>query len=185
MNEAVRKRICVYCGSRPGVRQEYVAAARELGQLAAQRGIGLIYGGSDLGMMGQLAQACLDGGGEMTGVIPQSLHEKVAHPKLTDLHVVDSMHERKMRMFELADAMIALPGGVGTVEELMEVLAWAQLKFHRKPCGLLNVCGYYDKLLDFLDHAVAEEFLKQKHRDLLIVAATPEELLARLGAEVS
>jgi uncharacterized protein (TIGR00730 family) len=170
-------RLCVYCGSSPGARPEYVAAARALGRALAGRGIGVVYGGSTLGLMGALAQAAIDAGGEAVGVIPESLHGKVQHPTLTEIHVVDSMHERKALMFELSDGFVALPGGLGTAEELLEVLTWAQLGLHGRPCGVLNTRGYYDPLLRFLDHAVEERFVKRVHRGMVLVADEPEALL--------
>jgi uncharacterized protein (TIGR00730 family) len=177
------KRICVFCGSNPGRRPEYVAAARELGQVLARQGIGLVYGGGQVGMMGQLAEAVRRGGGAVTGVIPQTLFDLgAAHHGLDDLRVVGSMHERKALMAELSDAFIALPGGLGTLEELFEVLTWAQLGIHHKPCGVLNVCAYYAPLLDLLGHAAEERFIRAAHRDMLIVDTDPEALLARLAA---
>jgi len=177
-------RICVYCGSSPGARPEYAAAARRLGELLAERKLALVYGGSDLGVMGQVAGAALDAGGEVIGVIPRAMHEKVNHPALTRLHVVESMHDRKALMFELADGFIALPGGVGTVEEFMEVLTWAQLGTHGKPCGLLNVCDYFGSLLAFLDHAVSQRFVKPAHREMILVDSRPEGLLDRFARYV-
>lgn len=176
------QRICVFCGSSPGLQSAYVEAARALGVRLAAEGIGIVYGGSDLGVMGALAATALAAGGEVIGVIPRALHEEVVHPELTELHVVETMHDRKAKMFDLSDAFIALPGGVGTLEEFVEVLTWAQLRFHTKPCGLLNVAGYYDKLLEFFDYAVAQRFVKPKHRAMVLVDASPEGLLARLRA---
>jgi len=173
------KRICVFCGSSPGARPEYAQAARQLGHILAERNLGLVYGGGSVGMMGVVADAALQAGGEVIGVIPEKLFQKegVAHAHLSKLHVVDSMHERKALMAELADAFIALPGGLGTIEEFFEVLTWAQLGIHWKPCGLLDVCHYYDKLLEFLDDAVAQRFVKAEHRSMVLVAETPEMLL--------
>jgi len=177
------KRICVYCGSSPGVRPEYVRAARQLGQALVSRDIELVYGGGRVGVMGEIAHAVLEAGGEVIGVIPRGLVDKeVAFTDLSDLRVVSSMHERKALMVELSDGFIALPGGLGTFEELLEVLTWAQLSIHHKPCGLLNVCGYYTKLVGFLDHAVAEQFLQSQHRSMLVMDESPAALLDRFEA---
>ena len=174
------KRICVFTGSAPGARPEYADAARELGRLLVERGYGLVYGGGNIGLMSILADAVLEHGGEAVGVIPEFLVDKeLAHLGLTELRVVKSMHERKAVMAELADGFMALPGGIGTLEEFFEGLSWAQLSLHEKPCGLLSVGGYYENIVGFLDHAVAEGFLNPKHRALLIVEATPERLLDR------
>ena len=174
-------RICVFCGSSPGARTDYASAARRLGRVLAAQRLGLVYGGSNVGLMAELANAVLAAGGEVIGVIPRSLVEReVAHTGVTELRVVDTMHERKAMMTELADGFIALPGGLGTLDELFEVLTWAQLGLHAKPCGLLNVAGYFDGLATFLDHALRERFIRRAHRDLLLVGATPEELLGRL-----
>ena len=171
-------RICVFCGSSPGARPEYVRAAVQLGETLATRGITLVYGGARVGTMGQLARAALAAGGEVIGVIPRRLVDmEVAYTGLPDLRVVGSMHERKATMADLADAFIALPGGLGTIEEFFEVLTWAQLGMHRKPCGLLNVCGYYDGLIAFLDHAVAERFVEGAHREMVRIAESAEALL--------
>ena len=171
-------RICVYCGSRPGNRPEYLEAARSLGALLAARGIGLVYGGASVGVMGAVADAALKGGGEVIGVIPYGLVQKeIAHDHLTDLRVVDNMHERKALMAELSDAMVALPGGYGTFEELFETITWSQLGIHRKAIGLLNVRGFYDGLLALVDHAVDEGFVPPEHRGLILEAAEPEALL--------
>jgi len=175
-------RICVFCGSSSGSRPAYTEAARRLGRLLAERGIGLVYGGSHLGLMGTVADAVLAAGGAVTGVIPRMLVEKeAAHRQLADLRVVGSMHERKALMAELADGFIAMPGGFGTLEEFCEMLTWAQLGVHRKPCGLLNVEGFYDPLLALLDHAVRERFLKPVNRDLLLAETVPETLLDRMA----
>ena len=177
------KRICVFCGSSPGRSKSYSAAAVELGRLLAARGIGLVYGGANVGLMGALANAVMDAGGEVIGVIPQSLVKyEVAHRGLPDLRVVASMHERKAMMAELADGFIAMPGGNGTLEEFFEVLTWAQLGEHSKPCGLLDIDGYYSHLLAFLDHAVDERFLRPEHRKMLIVESSPEAILDLLAA---
>jgi uncharacterized protein (TIGR00730 family) len=176
------ERVCVFCGSSPGARPEYRKAAQHLGQTIAARGFGLVYGGSNVGLMGVVANAALERGGEAIGVIPARLAGKgVAHPQLSKLHVVDTMHERKALMAELSDAFIALPGGIGTIEEFFEAVTWSQLGFHRKPCGLLNVCGYYDHVIAFLDHMVAQHFLKPVHRDTVLVNDSPEALLDQLA----
>ncbi|SHF11041.1 hypothetical protein SAMN05443144_105200 [Fodinibius roseus] len=173
-------RICVYCGSSPGKREEYTAGAKKLAELLVQQNVELVYGGASVGIMGALADTVLENGGKVTGIIPEDLVKKeVAHKGLTDLQVVSSMHERKFAMAEQSDGFIALPGGLGTIEELFEVLTWSQLGFHQKPVGLLNVCGYYDHLSSFLDHAVSEEFVKQDHRQILMVEDNPKALVSR------
>jgi uncharacterized protein (TIGR00730 family) len=175
------KRICVFCGSNPGARAAYSEAAASLARLLVERGFGIVYGGSNVGLMGILADTALKAGGEVIGVIPQALVEKeVAHRGLTRLHVVATMHERKAMMAELAEGFIALPGGFGTFDELCEILTWAQLGLHRKPCGILNVEGYFDGLLSFFDHAVAERLLKPAHRNIVISERQPESLLDRM-----
>ena len=177
------KQICVFCGSSPGAVPEYVQAAEQLGETLARRGITLVYGGAKVGLMGQLAKAALNAGGQVVGVIPQSLVEmEVASAGLTRLEVVGSMHERKARMADLSDGFIALPGGLGTIEEIFEVLTWAQLGFHRKPCGLLNICGYYDALLAFLDKAVDQEFIDLEHRKMVLEDRSVDGLLAQFEA---
>jgi len=171
-------RLCVFSGSSPGRAPAYAAAARELGDALARAGIGIVYGGASVGLMGELADAAQTAGGEVIGVMPQSLMDKeIGHPGLSDLRVVGSMHERKALMAELSDGFVALPGGAGTLEELFEVWTWAQLGHHRKPCALYNVEGYYDGLVAFLDHTVAERFVKPVHRDMLIVERDLGELL--------
>jgi uncharacterized protein (TIGR00730 family) len=178
--------ICVFAGSRTGVRTQYADAARRLGQALVERGYGLVYGGGKVGLMTVIADTVLSLNGHVTGVIPDALvTREVAHSGLSDLRVVRSMHERKAVMAELAQAFIALPGGIGTMEELFEVLSWAQLAIHVKPCGLLNLADYYGSLIHFLDHAVSEDFLKTKHRDLLIVEEDPVALLDRIAAAIS
>lgn len=175
------KRICVFAGSSAGARPEYLATAGELGSLMAARGVELVYGGARVGLMGAVADAVLAGGGRVTGVIPRALVEKeVAHSGLTDLRVVTSMHQRKALMADLSDAFIALPGGWGTLDEMFEILTWAQLGLHRKPCGLLNVQGYFDQLLAFLDHTVEQGFVRREYRSLLAVAAGSAALLDAL-----
>lgn len=174
------KRICVYCGANPGNRSKYRDGARQLGRLLAGRGLGLVYGGATVGLMGVLADAALEAGAEVIGIIPEALMgQEVAHFGLTDLKVVTSMHERKALMAAMSDGFIALPGGLGTLEETFEILTWAQLGIHAKPCGLLNVGGYFDGLVAFLDHAVDEGFIRPQHRELLMVAGQPELLLDR------
>ena len=175
------RRICVFCGSSPGARPAYAAAAATLARLLAARGIAIVYGGGRVGLMGALADAALDAGGEVIGVMPRALVEKdVAHARLTDLRVAGSMHQRKALMAELSDAFIALPGGYGTFEEFCEALTWTQLGLQRKPCGILNVEGYYDPLLALFDRAVAERFLKPVHRAMAVSGSDPESLIARL-----
>jgi len=176
------QRICVYCGSSPGFDPCYLAMAQRLGQVLVDQNYELVYGGAAVGLMGRVADTVLRAGGVVTGVIPKALVHKVAPRGLTALHGVDSMHERKTMMFNLADAFIALPGGFGTVEEAAELLTWAQLGLHTKPCGVINVAGYFDLLLAFLDHAVAQGFMQPAHRAMLLVAATPEELLLQMQA---
>ena len=173
-------KISVFCGSSSGAQTEYIHAAEELGSLLGKRKIGLIFGGGRFGLMGKIADAAIKSGGEVIGVIPRRFVEKgVQHRELTKLKVVNSMHERKQTISELADAFIALPGGIGTIEEIFEVLTWAQLGIHRKPCGFLNVKKFYDELLQFIDHIVAEKFLKLEHKKIIQVAKTPEELLEK------
>lgn len=172
--------VCVYCGSSAGDRPEYVDAARALGRALAQRGIELIYGGAQVGLMGHVANAALEHGGRVIGVIPQMLVRKeIAHAGLTALHVTASMHERKQKMADLSEGFIALPGGIGTFEELFEIWTWGQLGLHRRPCGLLNVAGYYDDLVRFLDHATASGFIRAEQRAMLSVERDVDALLAR------
>ena len=176
------RKICVYCGSSPGKNPAFSVAACSLAKAMCERGIGLVYGGAAVGVMGALANAVLEAGGEAIGVIPRSLAVKeVAHAKLTELHVVSSMHDRKAMMAELADGFIALPGGWGTLEEIFEILTWAQLGFHEKPCGLLNIEGYYDGLIDFLDNAIEQQFVREVCRPMLMTAREPVELLDRFA----
>ena len=177
------KKICVYCGSSSGKNPAYTKAATQLGQAMQQRGIGLVYGGAAIGIMGSVADAVLAAGGEVIGVIPKSLAVKeVAHERLSELHVVESMHERKAMMAELSDGFIALPGGWGTLEELFEMLTWAQLGFHQKPCGLLNIKGYYDGLISFLDNAFEQQFVSELYRPMLLSSRQPEVLLDRYAS---
>lgn len=172
------RNICVYCGSSPGKNPAFSLAASSLARVMCERGIGLVYGGAAVGVMGVLANAVLESGGQAIGVIPRSLAVKeVAHHNLTELHVVASMHERKAMMAELADGFIALPGGWGTLEEIFEILTWAQLGFHEKPCGLLNIEGYYDGLIGFLENAIEQQFVKEACRPMLMQAHEPVALL--------
>jgi uncharacterized protein (TIGR00730 family) len=174
------KRICVFCGSNVGAKPIYLKAARELGSELAARGIGLVYGGATIGLMGEIARAVLASGGQVLGIIPRSMATReIAFTALDDLRIVGSMHERKAAMADLSDGFIALPGGLGTLEEFCEVLTWGQLGIHRKPCGLLNIDNYYDKLLEFLDHGVEQGFIKPAHRGLTIVEADIPALLKR------
>jgi uncharacterized protein (TIGR00730 family) len=174
------RNICVYCGSSPGNRPDYAASAQLLAKELVQRNTGLVYGGASVGVMGIVASAVLELGGKAIGVMPESLVSKeLAHRGLTELHITASMHERKALMVELADGFVALPGGIGTLEEIFETWTWAQLGFHQKPCGLLNVSGFFDKLSEFLDHAVDEQFVKLPHREMLIVESEPAKLLDR------
>ncbi|HEY8852281.1 MAG TPA: TIGR00730 family Rossman fold protein [Gemmatimonadaceae bacterium] len=174
------RRLAIFCGSNPGARPDYMEAARSLGRLLAHREIGVVYGGSNVGLMAALADAMREEFGDIIGVIPRMLVEReVANTALSDLRIVDSMHQRKAMMAELADGFIALPGGIGTLEEFFETWTWAQLGMHAKPCGLLNVAGYFDQLLEFLDHAVAERFVRDVHRSMVVVESDPAALLAR------
>jgi len=178
----VLQRICVFCGSSFGSRPAYREAAETVGRLLCRRGIELVYGGGNVGLMGAMADACLDGGGRVIGVIPQALFDKeVAHLGLTELRVVNSMHERKALMADLSDAFLALPGGYGTWDEFCEVLTWSQLGIQRKACALLNVNGYYDPFLEFADRAVSEGFLRDVNRELMLSDDDPARLLDRLG----
>jgi hypothetical protein len=176
-------RLCVFAGSSSGARAEYLAAASELGRVLAAREIGVVYGGARVGLMGALADAARASGGEVIGVIPRALVGKeVAHTGLTDLRVVTSMHERKALMADLSDGFVALPGGWGTLDEFFEILTWAQLGLHRKPCGLLNVRRYFDRLLSFLDHSVEEGFVRREYDSLFAVSDVPATLLDTLSA---
>jgi uncharacterized protein (TIGR00730 family) len=174
-------RLCIFSGSNSGNRPAYLDAARQLGAGLAKAGIGVVYGGASVGLMGAMANAALEQGGEVIGIIPQSLVDKeISHTGLADLRIVGSMHERKAMMSQLSDGFVALPGGLGTLEELFEVWTWAQLGHHRKPCAVLNVEGFYQGLLSFLDQVVDEAFIKKQHRDMLVVASGVEELLAAI-----
>lgn len=175
-------RVCVFCGSSPGARPAYAAAAHGLVAALAERGLGLVYGGANVGLMGELANAARSCGVHVTGVMPSSLVEReIAHGALDDLRIVGSMHERKELMAALSDGFVALPGGMGTLEELFEVLTWGQLGLHRKPCGLLDAAAFYAPLEAFLDHTVSEGFLTPEHRRMLLVDTDPGRLLDRLA----
>ncbi|MBK7704285.1 MAG: TIGR00730 family Rossman fold protein [Acidobacteria bacterium] len=175
------KSITVFCGSNSGFRSEYAEAAKRLGNLFVSDGIRLVYGGGKVGLMGVIADEVMRGGGTVVGIIPDSLERKeVGHREVTELLVVDSMHERKAMMAEFADGFIAMPGGIGTFEEFFEILTWAQLGFHNKPCGILNIAGYYDGLLALCDNAVTEGFLRREHRQLIIEDSDPELLLSKM-----
>ena len=176
------RRVCVFCGSSVGNQRAYSEAAEALGAVLAERGIGLVYGGGNVGLMGVIADAVMARGGQVIGVIPQSLADReIAHTGITELRVVDSMHTRKAMMAELADAFIAMPGGVGTFEEFFEVVTWTQLGLHRKPCGLFNVSNFYAPLAAFIDQAVTEGFIRPVHRAAIIVDSDPMRLLDTLG----
>jgi uncharacterized protein (TIGR00730 family) len=176
-------RICVFCGTNTGSRPDYGAAARELGQILAEQGIELVYGGASVGIMGELADSVHEHGGHVTGIIPQQLMEKeAAHTGIPNLIVVASMHQRKSQMADMSDGFIALPGGIGTLEGFFEILTWGQLGIHAKPSGILNVAGYFDGLTRFLDHAVREGFLTEAHRGAIIMETDPRQLLERLQA---
>jgi uncharacterized protein (TIGR00730 family) len=183
-SHAIRN-VCVFCGSQPGARPEYLAAARELGAQLASHDVGIVYGGGHVGLMGALADAALAAGGRVVGVIPEHLmRPEVAHQELTELIVVDTMHTRKRLMAERSDAFVVLPGGYGTLEEMFEVVTWLQLKLHAKPVGILNVENYFDQLLQFLRHAAGEAFIRPAHFDLLIVESRAQLLLERLRLHV-
>ena len=177
------KRVCVFCGSSTGTRPVYVEAAAQLGRELVDLGAALVFGGGRVGLMGVLADSVLAAGGEAIGVMPRALVEKeIAHTSLTELHVVDSMHQRKAMMADLADAFVLLPGGFGSWEEFCEIVTWLQLGIHRKPCGILNVAGYYDGLLSLANHALAEGFLRPAHHKMLIIETDPQTLLSKLAS---
>ncbi|HUP42286.1 MAG TPA: TIGR00730 family Rossman fold protein [Thermoanaerobaculia bacterium] len=177
------RRICIFCGSSDGERGRHLEVARAMGRALAERGLELVYGGGRLGLMGALADGALDAGGRVTGVIPRALVARErAHQRVTELHEVGSMHERKAMMAELSDGFAALPGGMGTLEELAESLTWAQLGLHRKPCGVVNAGGFFDPLIAFFDRATAEGFIRPEHRVMLLVTESPEELLDAFAA---
>ena len=176
------RRLAIFCGSNPGARPEYKAVTRSFGNALCERGIEVVYGGSSVGLMAVLADTMLEAGGGITGVIPRMLVDReVANTALSDLRIVESMHERKSLMAELADGFVALPGGIGTLEEFFEIWTWAQLGMHEKPCGLLNVAGYFNPLLSFLDRAVDEGFVRQVHREMVIVESDPEALIDKFS----
>lgn len=177
------KSITVFCGSNSGFRTEYAEAARILARLFAARGIRLVYGGGNVGLMGIIADEVMRAGGEVIGIIPESLDKReVGHRTITELRIVGSMHERKAQMAELADGFIAMPGGIGTFEEFFEILTWAQLGFHEKPCAVLNIAGYYDGLLALCDNAVREGFVRQAHRELILEDSDPQKLLEKMSS---
>jgi uncharacterized protein (TIGR00730 family) len=174
--------ICVFCGSNAGARDSYIEAAREAGTVIAARGLTLVYGGAAVGLMGALADAALSAGGKVVGVMPRALvAREIAHQHLSDLYEVGSMHERKARMADLSNAFLALPGGAGTLEELFEIWTWGQLGHHAKPVGVLNVAGYFDGLLAFLNHVTNERFMRREHRDMLIAETDPGAILDRFA----
>jgi uncharacterized protein (TIGR00730 family) len=176
------KRVCIYCGSSPGSLPEYAAAARHCGTVLAERGLTVVYGGGNVGLMGTLADAALTAGGEVIGIIPRRMiARELGHAGVTSLIPVDSMHQRKQKMADLADAFLALPGGIGTMEELFEAFTWLQLGLHHKPVGLLNVAGFYDRLMEFLAHMKEERFLKPQHFEALLVEDDVEPLLDRFA----
>jgi len=176
--------VCVFCGSNAGAREAYALVTRALARVIAVRGLRLVYGGGSIGLMGVLAEEVLASGGHVIGVVPRRLVEKeVVRSDLSELHVVETMQERKSLMAELSDGFIALPGGFGTLDELFEMLTWTQLGYHRKPCALLNVEGYFERLIAFLDHSVEQRFVTQAHRAMLVVERSPDVLLDRLAAE--
>jgi uncharacterized protein (TIGR00730 family) len=177
------QRLCVFCGSNPGASPNYIEAARQIAKALVTRGLELVYGGGSIGVMGALADSVIEQGGKVIGIIPRPLWDReVGHGGLTELRLVKTIHERKALMTELADGFIALPGGIGTLEEFFEIWTWAQLGIHTKPCGLLNVSGYFDSLLAFLEHAVSEKFILDRHREMVLVEANVETLLERLMA---
>ena len=177
--------ICVFCGSSTGTRPEFADAARQVGTALAEMGLGLVYGGGRVGLMGKVADATLDGGGPVTGVLPERLATReLAHDGLTDLHIVASMHERKALMAERASAFLTLPGGIGTFEEFFEILTWAALGYHEKPIGLLNVDGYFDPMLAMLRHGVEEGFIRRSHLDLITVSADPKTIVGELADKI-
>jgi uncharacterized protein (TIGR00730 family) len=177
------KRLCVFCGSSAGEDLRYIEAADRFGTILAQGGIELVYGGSRVGMMGRLAEATLKGGGKVTGIIPGAvMNRELAHQDLTELRIVKSLHERKSEMAEISDGFVALPGGLGTLEAFCEILTWAQLGLHRKPCGILDVGGYFQPLIAFLDHMAREGFMARNHRDMVLVDEDPDALVKAMRA---
>lgn len=176
------KKICVFCGSSPGANPKFAEAAIDLGKEIARRNLDLIYGGSNLGLMGLVAESAVISGAKVIGIMPRIFEGRVEHPDRIDLHLVETMHERKALMNKLADAFVALPGGLGTFEEILEAVTWAQIGFHAKPCGILNVDGYFDKLLAFLDEAVCQRFVWQAHRDMLLSDVSASGLFEQFAA---
>ncbi|MBF0104603.1 MAG: TIGR00730 family Rossman fold protein [Deltaproteobacteria bacterium] len=175
------KRICVFCGSSPGNKPAYITAARQLGEVLVREHLGLVYGGGNIGLMGEIARTVFKNGGDVIGVIPGALAEKeLAYRELSDLRIVSTMHERKALMAELSDAFIALPGGLGTIEEFFEVLTWAQLGMHKKPCGILNIEQYFDHLMRFLEQSVQNGFIKQAHMSILLSDNSPDGLVKQI-----
>ncbi|WAC21738.1 TIGR00730 family Rossman fold protein [Luteolibacter sp. SL250] len=184
MNPPRSNAICIYCGSSPGLLPEYAEAAVHVGRTLARRGITLVYGGAHVGLMGMMADAALEAGGRVIGVMPHLLIGKeVVHPGLTELHAVESMHQRKTLMADLSDGFIALPGGVGTLEEIFEVYTWTQIGFHTKPCAFLNVADFYSPLFRFLEHAVAQRFVREEHHRMLVMEESIEDILDRFANE--
>jgi uncharacterized protein (TIGR00730 family) len=173
------KTICVNCGSSLGAKPEYAKAAKDLGSYLGKKKITLIYGGASVGLMGEVANSVLKENGNVIGIIPKAFADKVKHEYLTELIIVETMHERKLKMFEIAEGFIALPGGMGTLEEIFELLTWAQLGFHAKPCGFLNVIGYYDKLIEFLEYSTEQEFIKPEHFKMITISEDIEELFKK------
>lgn len=179
-------RICVYCGSKNGNRVEYIDAAERLGTSLAEKGIGLVYGGGNFGMMGKISSAVIEGGGEVIGVIPETLLKReVPGTELNKVHVVNTIHERKSLMMELSDGFIAMPGGLGTFEEIFEVINWAQLKIHKKPYGFLNTKNYFGKMFDLLNHIADEGFLNKDHKDTILIDETPENLITKIAQHLA
>ena len=175
------RRVCVFCGSSPGRNPLFVQAAREVGGVIARAGLGLVYGGGGNGMMGAVADGALDAGGQVTGIIPDALRRReLAHPRVADMQVVQSMHERKQAMADASDAFVMLPGGFGTFEEFCEVVTWSQLGMHRKPCVLLNVAGYFDRMIAMFDHAREQEFVSRAHRAIVAAVDAPTQLVQAL-----
>jgi uncharacterized protein (TIGR00730 family) len=173
------KRICVYCGSNSGIRSEYLESAIQLGKFLAEQEIELVYGGAKVGLMGAVATAAINNGGKVIGVMPEPFIKNFSHNSLTELYAVPTMHERKKTMFDLSDGFIALPGGMGTIEEIFEILTWGQLGFHEKPCGLLNVCGYFDNMLKFVEHSINQQFVKQEYQSMILVESEIKNLLVQ------
>jgi len=171
------KNICVFCGSSPGADPDFLLMADKLGKEIASRGLGLVYGASNLGLMGAVAKSALDGGSQVIGIMPKVFEGRVQHPNLTELIITETMHQRKAKMFELSDGFLALPGGFGTFEEILEMLTWSQIGYSSKPCGFLNVNGYYDELIKFFDKSVEMRFVKSEHRKAIIVDTDPKKIL--------